>query len=282
MEEFKAKEQSASGEKEPCCHGDYTHSKLCKVLLGLAAVFLVVLIVYSTAGAFNKIKEWNFIGQGIEAKNTITISDSGEIYAKPDLAVTSFSVITEAKTVAEAISANTKKMNAVIAAIKNQGVEEKDLKTINFNISPHYDYYNPSASYPVSGQRVLAGYDVTQSLQVKIRNLEKVGSIIQVAVDSGSNEASDLQFTIDNQDELEKQAREAAINKTKAKAEVLASQLGVKLVRITSFSENNYIPYYDSMEKASALGIGGGNAAPQIQTGENKIQVTVSITYEIE
>ncbi|MCX6761127.1 MAG: SIMPL domain-containing protein [Candidatus Nealsonbacteria bacterium] len=283
MEDFQTKAQSTSGGKDSCCCGGHAHNSLFKVFLGLAAVFLFVLILYSAAGAFNKIKEWKYIGQGIEAKNTITISDSGEIYAKPDLAITSFSVITEAKTVAEAISENTKKMNAVTDAVKKQGVEEKDLKTINFSISPHYDYYDTSKAYPYEGQRVLSGYDVTQSLQVKIRSLEKVGSIIQAAIDNGSNEAGDLQFTIDNQDELKKQAREEAIKKTKAKAEELASQLGVKLVRIVSFSDSNSVPYYHEMEKSSSIGMGGGgDTAPQIQTGENKIQVTVSITYEID
>lgn len=283
MEELQIKSQATQSEKDSCCcHGD-AHSSIFKTILGLGAAFLIVLIASFAAGTFNKIKEWKYIGQGAVSNNSITLTGTGEIYAKPDLAITSFSVITEAKTVAEAISENTKKMNAVIAAVKNQGVEEKDLKTINFSISPHYDYYDANKIYISGGTRVLSGYDVTQSLQVKIRDLTKVGNIIQAAVDSGSNETSDLQFTIDNQDALEKQAREDAIKKAKAKAEELAGQLGIKLVKIISFSENNYIPYY-AMEKASvSSGIGGGGVTPpQIQTGENKIQVTVSITYEID
>jgi uncharacterized protein YggE len=112
--------------------------------------------------------------------------------------------------------------------------------------------------------------------------MEKIGAIIQAAVDNGSNEAIDLQFTIDKEDELKAQARELAINKARTKAEELAKQLGVKLVRIVSFSENNYVPYYYPMEKSSATGLGGGSSVPQIETGENKIEITVSITYEIE
>jgi len=278
MEEFKTE----FAEKKSSCCESRVHKSLFKTIFSLVVVLLFVLIVSFAAEAVNKIKASKYVGQGIGTRNTITVSDSGEIYAAPDLAVTSFSVVTEAKTVAEAMSENTNKMNAVIEAVKGQGVEEKDLKTINFNISPHYDYYGVSSIYP-SGKRVLVGYDVTQSLQVKIRDLEKVGSIVQAAVDNGSNEASDLQFTIDQQDEFKKQAREEAINKAKAKAEELADQLGVKLVRITSFSESNYVPYYDFMAKEAApLGIGGGSGAPQIETGENKIEVTVYITYEID
>ncbi|TFG35150.1 MAG: DUF541 domain-containing protein [Parcubacteria group bacterium] len=284
MEELQTKTQTTQSDKDSCsCCGCDAHAGIFKTILGLGAAFLIVLIASFAAGTFNKIKEWKYIGQGPVSDNSITISESGEVYAKPDLAITSFSVITEAKTVAGAISENTKKMNAVIAAVKNQGVEEKDLKTINFSISPHYDYYDVNKIYISGGTRVLSGYDVTQTLRVKIRDLTKVGNIIQAAVDNGSNEASDLQFTIDNQDALKKQAREDAIKKAKAKAEELAGQLGIKLVKIISFSENNYVPYYYAMEKSSSVGMGGGaDAAPQIETGENKIQVTVSITYEID
>jgi len=279
MEQFQT--NSSAGKDSGCC-GSHVHKGIHKIFFGLVIVFLFVLVVYVGAMAFNKMKEWKYIGQGVETKNIITVSDTSEIYAKPDLAITSFSVVTEAKTVAEAMSENTTKMNAVISGVKGQGVEDKDLKTINFNISPHYEWYDKSLLYP-SGRRTLTGYDITQTLQVKIRDMEKIGTIIQTAVDAGSNEASDLQFTIDKEDELKNQAREQAIEKTKAKAESLAKQLGVKLVRIISFSENNYLPYYYSgLEKAAVpagYGIGGGEA--QIQTGENKITSIVSITYEI-
>ena len=157
MEQFQT--NSSAGKDSGCC-GSHVHKGIHKIFFGLVIVFLFVLVIYVGTGALNKMKEWKYIGQGIEAKNTITVSDSGEIYAAPDLAITSFSVATEAKIVAEAMSENTKKMNAVIEAVKGQGVEEKDLKTINFNISPHYDYYGVSSIYP-SGKRVLVGYDVT-------------------------------------------------------------------------------------------------------------------------
>lgn len=283
MEELQAKNQATGGKESCCCCGCDTHSGIFKTISVLAAAFLFVLTASFAAGTFNKIKEWKYIGQGVEAKNIITVTDSGEIYAKPDLAITSFSVVTEAKTVAAAMAENTKKMNAIIAAIKGKGVEDKDLKTTYFNISPHYDYTDTSKVYPYEGKRVLSGYDITQSLQVKIRDLEKVGEIIQAAVDNGSNQASDLQFTIDKEDELKKQAREEAINKAKVKAQDLAEELGVKLVRIVGFSDSGYFPYYAN-EKMSAIpaGMGGGDAVAQIQTGENKIQASVSITYEIE
>lgn len=248
-------------EKERC---------LCATILVILGIFLVTLIISKAIDIKDKIQITG---------NTITVSDTGEIYAKPDLALTTFSVITEAKTVGEAMSENTKKMNAVIDFVKGQGVEEKDLKTTSFNIYPRYEWYEKSEIYP-QGKRVLVGYEVQQSLQVKIRDMTKIGDIIEGATEAGANQVGDLQFTIDKEDELKAQARAQAIEKAKTKAKELANQLGVKLVRITNFSESSVIPYYYGLERA-AVPIGGGEA-PQIETGENKIEVTVTITYEIK
>ena len=245
-------------------------------LLIILSVFLLALTVSTVVSIQNKIKEGKYIGQEIEAKNTITVSDKGEVYARPDLAITTFSVTTEKKTVAEAMKENAEKMNAVIDFIKEQEVEDKDLKTTSFNIYPRYEWHEKTQFYP-QGERVLVGYEVRQSLQVKIRDMDKIGEIIQGATDAGANQVGDLQFTIDDEDEFKKQARGQAIEKAKDKAKELASQLGVKLVRITNFSESGIVPRYYALEES--VGIGG--EAPQIEVGENKIEVNVTITYEI-
>jgi len=248
----------------------------------ILSVFLVVLIISTAVGIQNKIKEGKYIGQEIEAKNTIAVSDTGEIYAKPDLALTTFSVVTEEKTVAEALGKNTKKMNAIIDFVKGQGVEDKNVKTTTFNIYPRYEWQKDKAEillYP-QGKRVLVGYEVRQSLQVKIRDMEKIGAIIEGATAAGANQVGDLQFTIDKQDELKVQARKQAIEKAKTKAKELASQLGINLVRITKFSESSVFPRYYGLKEAAPMDI-GGEETPQIEVGENKITVSVTITYEI-
>ena len=218
-----------------------------------------------------------------ETGNTISVSGTGKVYTKPDLALTTFSVVTEAKTVEEALSENTKKMNAIIDFMKGQGIEEKDLKTTSFNIYPRYEYQRIEIEiYPYPpGKRVLVGYEVTQSLEVKIRDMEKIGNVIEGATTAGANEVGSLQFTVDKEEEFKKQAQKEAIDEAKTKAQELASQLGVNLVRITNFSESSVVPYFYGLEKAAApAGLGGGET-PQIETGENKIEVTVTITYEI-
>ncbi len=241
-------------------------------LLILVSVLLVVLIVSLAIDIGDKITA---------TENTISVSGTGEVYAAPDLALTSFSVVTEAKTVNEALSENTEKMNAVIAFVKGEGVTDKDVKTTGFNIYPRYEWYEPGTCLiPCpSGRRVLVGYEVYQALQVKIRDLAKVGDIIQGATGEGANQVSDLQFTIEDEDDLKNQAREAAVEEAKAKAKVLADQLDMSLGKVVGFSEGGVVPRYDYAAVPEAMGGGGGEM--QIETGENKVTVTVTVTYEI-
>ncbi|MDO8424887.1 MAG: SIMPL domain-containing protein [bacterium] len=257
---------------------DFKNGKSC---VGIALIAVLALgAVWIGVDVSNKIKEGRYIGFGIQG-NSVTVSGVGEVFVKPDLAQTFFSVVTEAKTVGQALSGNTEKMNAVISFIKGQGVEAKDLKTTAFNIYPRYEYQRVETDiYPYPpGKRVLVGYEVSQSLQVKVRDLTKVGTIIEGAAQAGANQIGDLQFTVDKEDEFKKQAREQAITQAKDKAKELASQLGIKLVRVINFSEGVSSPIF--FGKEMAMSPSGGGSVPQVETGENKIQVQISITYEI-
>ena len=133
-----------------------------------------------------------------------------------------------------------------------------------------------SSIYP-EGERKLVGYEVSQTLEVKIRELDKTADILQSGADAGSNQVGNLQFTIENSDELKAQAREVAIDEAKEKADVLAKQLDVRLAGVTSFSESRVGGVYYMDAKAES-GMGG----VQIETGENKIEVSVSVTYKIK
>ncbi len=249
----------------------------------LVNIFLITFITFWGISAYSQIKSNKYIGQDIESQNTITVSATGEASALPDLAIISFSVVTEAVTVGEAMEENSSKMNQIIAFAKEQGVEEKDLKTISFNIYPRYEWRREGVYWPYpEGERALVGYEVSQTLEVKIRDIAKIGAIVQGATAKGANQAGDLRFTIDDEEALKNKAREEAIVDAKSKAQELASQLGVKLIKITNFSENGYslVPRYDSYAE-SAVGMGGGETAPEIATGENEITVSVSITWEI-
>ena len=251
-------------------------SALVNIFLAVLTIFAVALTVSTIVGIQNKIKEGRYIGQEIETKNTLVVSGRGEAYGKPDLALISFAVASEAKTVAEAMAQNSQKMNAVIQFVKSQGVEDKDLKTTTFSLRPRYEWRED-----LSSQRQLVGYEARQQLEVKVRAMDKIGRLVEGASAAGANQIGDLQFTIDNREELERKAREEAVKNAKDRAKELASLLGVNLVRITNFNEENQVPRPYALESLAAMDMKEGTEVPQIETGENKIEITVNITYEI-
>lgn len=236
-------------------------------------LFLAVLAISGVVDINNKIKEGRYIGQGSQYKNTISISGEGKVLAKPDIGQVDLSVVSDAATVAAAQKDNTDKMNKITQAMKDLGIKEEDLKTVNYSIYPRYQY--------TKGKSEIIGYEVSQTLEVKIRDLDKAGDILGKAASLGANQVGSLNFTFDDPEALKSEARQKAIANAKQKAEDLAKGLGVTLGKITSFSESvsgEPIPIY----AREGLGIGGGGGAtPEIQTGQNEIQVNVTLSYEI-
>ena len=246
------------------------NNKLLSTLIIALIIFLGVLIVLIGV----KIK--NEYIRGIKAENTIIVSGEGEAYARPDLAIVVFSVKSENKKIDQAMKDNTKKINTVIDTIKKLGVNKRDIKTMSFSINPFYEYQRKGLT-TIPTKKILAGYEVNQSLQVKIRDLSKIGVIIKRSVDKGANIVGNFILTINNPEKIKAEAREKAIGQAKEKAKEIASQLGVKLLRIVNFSENNFLPRYNK-----ELKIAEDRTLPKIETGENKIRISVAITYQIK
>ncbi len=245
-----------------------------QIIKVIVFVFLVIFIGQVIFGQNKNRQDFGII-------NTITVSGKGEIMAKPDIATVSFGVVKQGVDVATAQKDSSTKMTAVLEVLKENGVEDKDIKTTSYNIYPKYEYHN-FTTYPY-GRQIIVGYEVSQTVFVKIRDLEKSGSILSGVGSAGATNISGLTFTIDNEDEMKNTARDLAIKEAKDQAKILAKELGVKLVGITSFSENGDYPIYYGMEKSSAvLGMGGDRAMPAIPTGENTITSQVHITYEIK
>lgn len=238
-------------------------------------VFIVAMVV-----AFIVVKAFDGRDNRDAQKDTIVVSGKGELTVKPDIANISFSVMEENMDVSIATDAVNTKIAKIVAGLKANGVDEKDIKTTGYNIYPRYDYVN-SQTYPYGGKQVLAGYDVTQSIQVKIRDLSKSGKIVTDLGTQGVTDMSGLNFTNDKYDDLLKEARDQAIVQARTEAKKLAKSLGVRLVKIVGYSEggNNYPVYYDRAMMSSAPMAKGAEAV--LPTGENKITSNVSITYEI-
>lgn len=252
----------------------------------IVALVGVMAVVALAAYTYSAVKQAKYMYQG---PTTISVVGTGEVFAKPDIASFSFSV--EAKE-ADATTAQNKAgetMDAIVAYLKEKGVEEKDIKTGYYSLSPWYEYpevvcttWNCPRSEPE-----LKGYQVSQSVTVKVRDTEKAGELVSGAGDKGAMNVSGLSFTIDDEDALKAEARELAIRDAREKGEALARNLGTRIVRMNGFweEEGGYpMPYGmggDMMAKAE-MSVAEPSRDAVLPTGENTITVRVNISYEIK
>jgi uncharacterized protein YggE len=263
-------------------------------VMKIVSILLLVGVIYMLVLTINEFKTGQYIGRTVNSQNTITVSGEGEVLAKPDIATFSFTISEEGKTVAEAQKKATEKLNKAIDAVKKGGVNgDKDIRTLEYRINPKYEYYYQPVPVactstfcpetPVKEPKII-GYEVSQTTEVKVRKLEGAGELLTSVGNLGVQYVGNLQFKVEDEDAVKQEAQAKAIKEAREKAERLANQLGVSLVRVANFSESNYSPLYygrggvavDSMsysEKAVE--------APTISTGENQITSNVTITYEI-
>jgi uncharacterized protein len=258
-----------------------------KRLFNSIFIVLILLAVFLAALSINTIKEGGYIGSGVIASNVITVSGQGEVLAVPDTGTLSFSVVETGKTVGVAQDLAAKKVNAVIDAIKVLGVDEKDIKTEGYNSYPKYEYAQASIcanGYCPPSKQILTGYEVNQTVSIKIRKTADAGAILTKVGTLGVSNISSLDFIVDNSDALDAEARDKAISDAKSKAQVLAKSLGVRLGKVVNFSEGGRggEPIYYSMAKDSVAGVASAPTVPQLPTGQNKIVSNVSVTYEIK
>lgn len=237
------------------------------ISLGILAIAAIAIIAVIMADKVNNQDRFSVVG-------------SGTVYAKADIANLQVGLKTGTKkTAAEATADSTSKMNEIVAVIKGLSIEDKDIKTSDYNLNPVYNYTNDK------GQE-LVGYEVTQNLTLKIRDLSKIGDIIAKTTEKGANQVGNISFTIDDEYELKNQARELAIEKAKEKALLIADQSGMKLGEIKSVYENSdpiISPVmYSNAKMDSQSSMGGGLTSPTIQSGQNEIKVEVTLIYEVK
>jgi len=253
-----------------------------------ARAALIVLMVYLGVLALGAIKSIRFIGSGVPASNTISVNGEGEVFAVPDIATFSATVQEAGADVKAAQTTATKKINDIYAYLKDQGVAEKDIQTTDYSANPQYEWRQsacPNGSYCPGGNQVLTGYQVSETLTIKVRDTDKAGDLLAGVGSKGVSSVSGLTFTVDDHQKIEDEARDKAVADAKAKAQTLAHSLGVSLVRIVGFSENgaSLVPYLaKTMSFQSADSAGVAPAAPEIATGQNKVTSAVSLTYEIQ
>ena len=242
--------------------------------LSILALFLLAETIHIAA---------NFGRSGVPATDTITVQGDGQATLPPDVARVSFTVDNTSATVAQAQSATTKQANAALDFVKKQGVAEKDIKTLSYDISPQYSYPNPCQpgmfcpDYTRTPK--ITGYRVSQTIQITMRDLSKVGGLLGGLGKLEVQNVSGPAFALDDSTAGYSAARYDAIKKAQTQAKILADQLGVRLGKVVNFSEfsGRYPVIY---------GLGGDaseskSAAPDVPAGENTYNASVSITYEI-
>jgi uncharacterized protein YggE len=206
--------------------------------------------------------------------NGITVSGEGKVSGTPDVAVISLGVSTIRPTVAEARDQAGTTMQALIESIKTNGVAEKDIQTTQLSIYPQYDY-------SMGGAGKLVGYQITNTVTVKVRDINKTSDVLDGAITAGGDmtQVQNIAFTIDDPTTLRDQAREEAVNDAKARAQRLADTAGVKLGDPISIKETSATPYVYNDRAVMAPATGPGTP---IETGELDVDLTVEVVFAIE
>jgi uncharacterized protein YggE len=205
----------------------------------------------------------------------VTVAGEASVNLIPDLAQTSAGVSTEAKTVREATEANSQAMNAVVAALKDAGIADRDIKTARFAIHPVY-------AAPRQGrleEQRLTGYRVSNQVTVKIRDVGKVGDVLDRLTAAGATDVSGISFTVSEPAKPLEEARAAAVADARRKAEIYAQAAGAQVGRVVSIAENGAgAPRPFSMAAPRAM---AAAAPPPIAPGEETLRVAVTVSFEL-
>ncbi len=206
-------------------------------------------------------------------QRTLVVTGMGMVDLIPDVAYIYAGVHTEDASVADAVSANNAKAQAVMAAFRRFGVEGKDIQTTNFSIWPQQQYDK-------DGQLTGTTYAVDNTIYVTVRDLEKLGDLLEAGIEAGANSINGIQFDVADKSQSITQAREAAVTNARQQAEALAEATGVTLgdIQTISYYDNIPTPYtYTSSGKG-----GGGVMTVPVSSGQMQITTTVTILYELK
>jgi uncharacterized protein YggE len=206
-------------------------------------------------------------------RSLLTVTGQGEAHAAPDMATITVGAVSEADTAAEALTRNSEQVSAAIDALKAAGVEARDIQTNGFSVSPRYVSDRDANTAPR-----IDGYRVSNSVMVRVRKLDSVGSLLDTLVKAGANDIGGINFGISSADELEDTARTAAVADARHKAELYAEAAGVRLGAIRAIDEaaGSY-PMPQPVMRMKAM-----EAAPApIEAGEQTITASVRVVYEI-
>lgn len=244
-------------------------------LIGAVVIFFLLLFVYTKlAGPIP------FTVNNINTLNSIPfeVTGTGKASAAPDKAVINMGVTQTGATVAEAQAKTNQSATQITNSLKGLGVEEKDIKTTNYSVNPNY------ANLTIGDNQRITGYTVTQNFEVEVP-IDQANAVVDAATAGGANLVGGITFTLDDETEikLKNQAREEAVIKAKASAQGLAKASGIKLGNVINVRETFGGEYPMTVMARDAVAMDSKlEAAPTtITPGENNIEVTVVLTYQV-
>lgn len=216
-------------------------------------------------------------GASVPPARTITVTAQGKTTATPDMAEVSFSVVSQGQNPQTLSSNNTDKMNAVLQFVSSQNIASSDIATTGYNLQPNYQYDKNTQT------NFITGYTLTQTVDVKIRDLTKVASVLGGLAPLGVNQIGGVNFTFSDPDSFLSIARTDAINKAEIKAAQMAQDSGTLLGRVVTVSENGITPQpYPIYNMASAAGsMATAPSVPNVQPGSQDVTDDVTITYTL-
>lgn len=214
-----------------------------------------------------------------ETAPRIQVSGEGVATLAPNMAVVTLTVNREGETAREALDANSTAMDAVLSAMREEGIAAEDMQTSEFSIHPRYVYPKPRTEQPPQ----IVGYTVRNGLTLRVRDLDRLGALLDRAVTLGVNEGGNVRFTHDDPTAALTEARAAAVKEALAKARTIAAAAGVGLGDIQSLSEYDHEPPPRPMMMEAAAMARSADAAPvPVATGENSYKVAVKLVVAID
>ncbi len=222
-------------------------------------------------------------GPVVAAGSTLlSLSAEGRSTRKPDLALFTAGVASAGKTAGEALAANSADMNRVIAALKRAGIADRDIQTSNLSLNPVYQpqIQRPDGRMEPEQPRII-GYQVSNTVNVRQRNLAEFGKVIDTLVAAGANQVNGPGFQMDNADEAMDEARVEAMTKARARANLYARAAGLKVVRVLSISESGgYVPQPQVMYTRATMADMAGAPTP-VAAGEVAMSANVTVLFEL-
>jgi uncharacterized protein YggE len=210
-----------------------------------------------------------------ELPRRLVVSGTGEASARPDVAVISAGVVAQASTAAAALAENTGAMNRVLEQLRTSGLPAEDVQTAQFSVTPLYERRRPEAE--TTEPPKIVGYQVSNQVTARIRDLDRLGGVLDALVSAGANSISGPSFDITNPNTLLDQARDAAVADALAKASRYAAAAGVELGEILSIEEGGSYAPPRPMMRAEAMA-----ASVPIEPGQTELSASVTVVFEID